>query len=194
MTVPAYKRGEARTEFVRQGRVVMKETQKLMRKWPKSRLVSETQFVLKTAYEIHEAAVMADTIYGVVPSEFANRLTYLYVAYGKINFLASLCDDWIFDTPTVRAKKKNVQDDKEQYVPAASIKQLENFAGTLYHAKAVFKGAIERTRKDLKKSLKTYPNFQLTLPIVDAELYQPECHPGCNNNEKKPDTKKRKKT
>ena|GEM_PF-4397152 len=37
MTVPASKRAQATGEYVNRARIVLVETQRLMRKWPKSR-------------------------------------------------------------------------------------------------------------------------------------------------------------
>ena len=170
MTVPTSKRKTAPCEFVNQARIVMRETQKLMRKWPKSRQITEVQFVLKTAYYVFEKAVWANTIYCVVPSEFAARLSLLQEAYGKINCLASFCDDWLDDIPTVRNKRENVEHGGDFYVPVVSEKRLVNYVGTLSHAISIFAGAIKSTRTKLKDSLEKYPNYQLTLPIVDAEL------------------------
>lgn len=66
MAVPASKRARAMGEYVRQARIVLAETQHLMRRWPKSRDRVETQHVMRIAYEAYTAA------------------------YGRINTLAGL--------------------------------------------------------------------------------------------------------
>ena len=170
MAVPKSKRKVGNSEFVHQGKIVWKETQRLMRKWPKSRQITEVQFILKTAYDVHEKAVWANRIFCIMPNECATRLTLLEEAYGKINVLASFCDDWYEDAPTVRNKREKVEDGQETYVPVLTKKQIENYAGTLSQAMGVFSGAIKYVREKLKTSLENYPNFQLTLPIVEAEL------------------------
>ena len=170
MAVPKSKRKVGNSEFVHQAKIIWKETQRLMRKWPKSRQITEVQFILKTAYDVHEKAVWANRIYCVMPNECATRLTLLEEAYGKINVLASFCDDWYDDAPTVRNKRERVEHGQNEFVPVLTKKQIENYAGTLSLALGVFSGAIKSTRTKLKNSLEKYPNFQLTLPIVDCEL------------------------
>ena len=63
MAVPASKRARAIGEYVRQARIVLSETQHLMRRWPKSRERVETQHVMRIAYEAYTAAYAADVIY-----------------------------------------------------------------------------------------------------------------------------------
>ncbi|MFR0564176.1 hypothetical protein [Bifidobacterium porcinum] len=67
MAVPASKRARAMGEYVRQARIVLAETQHLMRRWPKSRERVETQHVMRIAY----------------------------AAYVRINALAGLVDLWM---------------------------------------------------------------------------------------------------
>lgn len=83
MAVPASKRARTMGEYVRQARIVL----------------AETQHVMRIVYEVYTA----DVIYASTVEEQRLRLERIYAAYGRINALAGLVDLWIDQPPQAAA-------------------------------------------------------------------------------------------
>lgn len=60
MAVPASKRAQAMGEYVRQARIVLSETQHLMRRWPKSRERVEIRDGVVLAFDVFAGVEFAD--------------------------------------------------------------------------------------------------------------------------------------
>ena len=183
MTVPKSKRSTPKSGYVISVGVVLDNTKRLMRKWPKSRNNTEVAPTIAIAYKAFEAAMHADCIYAVLPNEHALKMQKLYECYGAIATLAGLCDRWVIDTPKVKISKKERDEavekvlammpnesDKnlvstDQYRRVVSMKKLENYAISLAQAMATLSGAIKRERKELKISLEKYPGFSISIPL-----------------------------
>ena len=178
MSVPAHERKQARSEYVNQARFVYSRTAALMRKWPKSRLHTETAFVMQTAYTMLEAALTADCLYAVLPGEHALKLEKLEEAHGKLNMLACLSEEWRCNIPTVgkAASRKMLKTRRppsnyaevlaeEQAVRRAEAKKVvdpktvDAYLMRIAGALRVFSGAIKYQRKQLRESLEKYPQF-----------------------------------
>ena len=151
MAVPASKRARAMGEYVRQARIVLAETQHLMRRWPKSRERVETQHVMRIAYEAYTEAYAADVIYASTVEEQRLRLERIYAAYGRINALAGLVDLWIDQPPQAAAPHMDT-DGTMRYRDAIKPERLQNYAGTLAKAIGVFTGTIRWQREQLNKA------------------------------------------
>lgn len=165
MTVPASKRTQATGEYVHQARIVLVETQRLMRKWPKSRERTETQHVMRIAYEAYTAAYNADVIYASTLEEQRIRMSLLYTAYGRLNALAGLVDLWI-DHPPQSGAPHIEPDGTVQYRPVVETRRLRNYAGTLCKAIGVFTGTIRWQREQLNKAKRTEKTAEWTQPAI----------------------------
>lgn len=183
MSVPKSKRSTPKSGYVVSVGVVLDNTKRLMRKWPKSRTNTEVAPTIEIAYKAFEAAMNANCIYAVLPNEHALKMQKLYECYGAVNTLAGLCDRWVIDTPKVKTSKEERDEAVEQVLAMASnesdnnrvvkdryrrvvpIKKLEDYAVSLAQAMATLKGAIERERKELKISLEKHPSFTISLPL-----------------------------
>lgn len=129
MAVPASKRARAMGEYVIQARIVL----------------AETQHVMRIVYEAYTAAYAADVIYASTVEEQRLRLERIYAAYGRINALAGLVDLWIDQPPQAAAPHMDT-DGTMRYRDAIKPERLRNYAGTLAKAIGVFTGTIRWQR------------------------------------------------
>ena len=105
MAVPASKRARAMDEYVIQARIVL----------------AETQHVMRIVYEAYTAAYAADVIYASTVEEQRLRLERIYAAYGRINALAGLVDLWIDQPPQAAAPHM----DTDGRLPAGGSQQQQ---------------------------------------------------------------------
>ena len=64
------------TEYLRQARIVWRELISIAKKLPKSRALTETQYICRAGYDLMEAAAEADGIYVMTVEESEQGLPF----------------------------------------------------------------------------------------------------------------------
>lgn len=83
------------TEYLRQARIVWRELISIAKKLPKSRALTETQYICRAGYDLTQATAEADGIYVMTVEESAQRLALLNDAYGRlVSSACSLIHGW----------------------------------------------------------------------------------------------------
>lgn len=150
--VPKSKQTESvSTEYLRQARIVWRELISIAKKLPKSRALTETQYICRAGYDLMQAAAEADGIYVMTVEESAQRLTLLNDAYGRLCLIGMFIDAWMDDMPQViytelDAGRVEVGVSK----PFVKMSRLESLAGSVSNAIKVTKGAIKAERMRLR--------------------------------------------
>lgn len=139
------------TEYLRQARIVWRELISIAKRLPKSRALTETQYVCRAGYDLMEAAAEADGIYVMTAEESAQRLARLNDAYGRLGLIAMFIDAWLDDMPQVIYTEQDTGGAEVGVSkPFVKISRLEALAGTVSNAMKVTKGAIKAERARLK--------------------------------------------
>lgn len=139
------------TEYLRQARIVWRELISIAKRLPKSRALTETQYVCRAGYDLMQAAAEADGIYVMTVAESAQRLACLNDAYGRLCLIAMFIDAWLDDTPQVIYTERNASGIEVRVSkPFVKIDRLAALAGTVSNAMKVTKGAIKAERSRLK--------------------------------------------
>ena len=139
------------TEYLRQARIVWRELISIAKRLPKSRALTETQYVCRAGYDLMQAAAEADGIYVMNQVESAQRLSCLNDAYGRLCLIAMFIDAWLDDTPQVIYTERNASGiEVSVSKPFVKIDRLAALAGTVSNAMKVTKGAIKTERSRLK--------------------------------------------
>ena len=139
------------TEYLRQARIVWRELISITKRLPKSRALTETQYVCRAGYDLMQAAAEADGIYAMTVGESAQRLSCLNDAYGRLCLIAMFIDAWLDDMPQVIYTERSASGDEVRVSkPFAKTDRLAAFAGTVSNAMRVTKGAIKAERSRLK--------------------------------------------
>lgn len=155
--VPKSKQTESvSTEYLRQARIVWRELISIAKKLPKSRALTETQYICRAGYDLMQAASEADGIYAMTRVESAQRLSCLNDAYGRLCLIAMFIDAWLDDMPQVIYTERG-QDSAEIEVekPFVKMERLASLAGSVSNAMKVTKGAIKAERNRLKRFVST---------------------------------------
>ena len=152
MTVPASKRGESPSEFVRRCREVWRQMDTACSKLPKRKSFTQAQHVLGITYAMLEAAATADAVYASTPVESRLRLEQLNLAYGKLAALCFVLDSWA-DRPPKRVigERGPAGEPLTAEVPFISDRQLQALAGSIYSAMSAVKGSIKYERSRLRR-------------------------------------------
>lgn len=139
------------TEYLRQARIVWRELISIAKKLPKSRALTETQYICRAGYDLMQAAAEADGIYAMTRVESAQRLSSLNDAYGRLCLIAMLVDAWLDDMPHVVYTQRE-RDGAEIQVekPFVKMERLVSLAGSVSNAMKVTKGAIKSERRRLE--------------------------------------------
>lgn len=145
MSVASSKRTLSESEYAKQARIVYNETQRIIRKLPKSKLHTYNVHIANTAHLIYKNACIADRIYAVTYEEARMKLNLLNEAYGSIDFLLSICDDWKNEKPQV------TNPDTHMTRNAITDRRINSYAGTLMKASGAFSSSIKYFRKQLSK-------------------------------------------
>lgn len=150
--VPKSKQTESvSTEYLRQARIVWRELISIAKKLPKSRALTETQYICRAGYDLMQAAAEADGIYAMTRVETAQRLSCLNDAYGRLCLIAMFVDAWLDDMPHVVYTQRE-RDGAEIQVEKPFVKtdRLVSLAGSVSNAMKVTKGAIKSERRRLE--------------------------------------------
>lgn len=151
--VPKSKQTESiSTEYLRQARFVWRELISMAKKLPKSRALTETQYICRAGYDLMQATAEADGIYAMTRVESAQRLSCLNDAYGRLCLIAMFIDAWLDDMPQVVYTEKD-QNCVEIQVskPFVKMERLISLAGSVSSAMRVTKGAIKSERHRLEQ-------------------------------------------
>lgn len=139
------------TEYLRQARIVWRELISIAKKLPKSRALTETQYICRAGYDLMEAAAEADGIYVMTVEESAQRLALLNDAFGRLCLIGMFIDAWLDDMPQVIYTELDAGGvEMGVYKPFVKISRLESLAGTVSNAMKVTKGAIKAERMRLR--------------------------------------------
>lgn len=139
------------TEYLRQARIVWRELISIAKKLPKSRALTETQYICRAGYDLMQAAAEADGIYVMTVEESAQRLALLNDVYGRLCFIGMFIDAWLDDMPQVIYTELGAGGDEVGVSkPFVKMSRLEALAGTVSTAMKVTKGAIKAERSRLK--------------------------------------------
>lgn len=139
------------TEYLRQARIVWRELISIAKKLPKSRALTETQYICRAGYDLMQAAAEADGIYVMTVEESAQRLALLNDVYGRLCLIGMFIDAWLDDMPQVIYTELGVGGDEVGVSkPFVKMSRLEALAGTVSTAMRVTKGAIKAERSRLK--------------------------------------------
>ena len=149
--VPKSKQTESvSTEYLRQARIVWRELVSIAKKLPKSRALTETQYVCRAGYDLMQAAAEADGIYVMTRRESEQRLSCLNDAYGRLCLIAMFIDSWLDDMPQVVYSQAGPGGDEIRVQKSfVSTERLAALAGTVSNAMKVTKGAVMAERKRL---------------------------------------------
>ena len=153
LMVPKSKQTESiSTEYLRQARFVWRELISIAKKLPKSRALTETQYICRAGYDLMQATAEADGIYAMTRVESAQRLSCLNDAYGRLCLIAMFIDAWLDDMPQVVYTEKD-QNCVEIQVskPFVKMERLISLAGSVSSAMRVTKGAIKSERHRLEQ-------------------------------------------
>lgn len=148
--VPKSKQTESvSTEYLRQARIVWRELVSIAKKLPKSRALTETQYICRAGYDLMQAAAEADGIYAMTRVETVQRLSCLNDAYGRLCLIAMFVD--ADDMPHVVYTQRE-RDGAEIQVekPFVKMERLISLAGSVSNAMKVTKGAIKSERRRLE--------------------------------------------
>lgn len=139
------------TEYLRQARIVWRELISIAKKLPKSRALTETQYICRAGYDLMEAAAEADGIYVMTAEESAQRLARLNDAYGRLCLIGVFIDAWMDDMPQVIYTELDAGEvEVGVSKPFVKISRLESLAGSVSNAMKVTKGAIKAERMRLR--------------------------------------------
>lgn len=144
------------TEYLRQARIVWRELISIAKKLPKSRALTETQYICRAGYDLMQAAAEADGteadgIYVMTVEESAQRLALLNDTYGRLCLIGMLIDAWLDDMPQVIYTEQDAGGAEVGVSkPFVKMSRLESLAGTVSTAMKVTKGAIKAERMRLK--------------------------------------------
>lgn len=139
------------TEYLRQARIVWRELISIAKKLPKSRALTETQYICRAGYDLMQAASEADGIYAMTRIESAQRLARLNDAYGRLCLIATFIDAWLDDMPQVIYAEQDAEGVEVRIsTPFVKMSRLESLAGSVSNAMKVTKGAIKAERQRLK--------------------------------------------
>lgn len=139
------------TEYLRQARIVWRELISIAKKLPKSRALTETQYICRAGYDLMEAAAEADGIYVMTVEESAQRLALLNDAYGRLCLIGMFIDAWMDDMPQVIYTELDAGGvEVGVSKPFVKISRLESLAGAVSNAMKVTKGVIKAERMRLR--------------------------------------------
>lgn len=139
------------TEYLRQARIVWRELISIAKKLPKSRALTETQYICRAGYDLMQATAEADGIYVMTVEESAQRLALLNDAYGRLCLIGMFIDTWLDDMPQVIHTELDAGGvEVGVSKPFVKISRLEALAGTVSNAMKVTKGTIKAERLRLK--------------------------------------------
>lgn len=140
------------TEYLRQARIVWRELISIAKRLPKSRALTETQYVCRAGYDLMQAAAEADGIYAMNQVESAQRLSCLNDAYGRLCLIAMFIDAWLDDMPRVLYADRDSGGNEVQVErPFVKTDRLATLAGSVSNAMKVTKGAIKSERQRLRR-------------------------------------------
>ncbi len=157
LMVPKSKQTESvATEYLRQARIVWRELISIAKKLPKSRALTETQYICRAGYDLMQATAEADGIYAMTQVESAQRLSCLNDAYGRLCLIAMFIDAWLDDMPQVVYTEIDRNGAEIQVKkPFVKMERLISLAGSVSNAMKVTKGAIKSERHRLKQFAST---------------------------------------
>lgn len=139
------------TEYLRQARIVWRELISIAKKLPKSRALTETQYICRAGYDLMQAAAEADGIYVMTVEESAQRLALLNDAYGRLCLIGMFIDAWLDDMPQVIYTELDAGGvEVGVSKPFVKMSRLESLAGNVSNAMKVTKGAIKAERMRLR--------------------------------------------
>lgn len=150
--VPKSKQTESvSTEYLRQARIIWRELISIAKKLPKSRALTETQYICRASYDLMQATAEADGIYVMTVEESAQRLALLNDAYGRLCLIGMFIDAWMDDMPQVIYTELDAGGVEVGVSrPFVKISRLESLAGAVSNAMKVTKGAIKAERMRLR--------------------------------------------
>ena len=139
------------TEYLRQARIVWRELISIAKKLPKSRALTETQYICRAGYDLMEAAAEADGIYVMTVEASEQRLALLNDAYGRLCLIGVFIDAWMDDMPQVIYTELDAGGvEVGVSKPFVKMSRLESLAGTISNAMKVTKGARKAERMRLR--------------------------------------------
>lgn len=139
------------TEYLRQARIVWRELISIAKKLPKSRALTETQYICRAGYDLMQAAAEADGIYVMTVEESAQRLALLNDAFWRLCLIGMFIDAWMDDMPQAIYTELDAGGvEVGVSKPFVKISRLESLAGTVSNAMKVTKGAIKAERMRLR--------------------------------------------
>ena len=164
MSVPASRRKVSDAAYAVKARTVMRETTYVVRRFPQKNLENRhyNGMVLNLASDVCMKAYEADAMYADTLVELERKLMLLNEAYGSLNALSGLADDWLADRPQVYSHPIDASK------CALTDRRVISYAGTLMDARKTLVAAIRHWRNEYRKAMEA--DRELRLHALQALL------------------------